>query len=53
MRQFLNALWMDDTGSMSVEWAFLTTILVLGAVTGTLLMQTEPPIDEPAAQVTR
>ena len=46
MRQFLSGLWRDEAGSMSVQWAFLVTVLVLGAVTGAIL--TPPP--EPAEQ---
>jgi hypothetical protein len=46
MGRFLSGLWRDEAGSMSVQWAFLATVLVLGAVTGALL--TPPP--EPADQ---
>lgn len=55
MRQMLNGLWQDDSGSMSLEWAFLTTVLVLGAVTGAVLMHAAEPSadDEPAAEVRR
>lgn len=34
MRQFMIDLWNDEAGSASVEWAFVASILVLGAITG-------------------
>lgn len=34
MHEFMRKLWRDEAGSMGVEWAFVATILVLGAVTG-------------------
>jgi hypothetical protein len=34
MRQLLWRFWHDETGSMPAEWAFVATILVLGAITG-------------------
>jgi Flp pilus assembly pilin Flp len=39
MRRILLDLWNDERGSMSTEWALITTVLVLGAVTGTILTQ--------------
>jgi Flp pilus assembly pilin Flp len=50
MLRSLSAFWRDEQGSMAVEWAFLATILVLGAVTGIIAMrQAEPsPDDRPA-----
>ncbi|MGL4553692.1 MAG: Flp family type IVb pilin [Gemmataceae bacterium] len=50
MRRFLSGLWRDEAGSASVEWAFLATVLVLGAVTGALLTpNAEPEAEEPPA----
>jgi Flp pilus assembly pilin Flp len=42
--------WRDERGFAGVEWAFVTTLLVLGAITGAVAMrQAElPPIDPPA-----
>jgi hypothetical protein len=34
MRQLLLDLWNDEAGSVSTEWAFVASILVLGAITG-------------------
>lgn len=34
MRNLLMKLWRDESGVASPEWAFIVTILVLGAVTG-------------------
>ena len=34
MRNLLTKLWRDESGVASPEWAFIVTILVLGAVTG-------------------
>lgn len=34
MRTLLLDLWTDESGTASVEWAFVASILVLGAITG-------------------
>ena len=34
MRNLLMKLWRDESGVASPEWAFIVTLLVLGAVTG-------------------
>ncbi len=39
-RNLLIHLWNDDTGALiAVEWVFLATILVLGAVTGMIAVR--------------
>jgi Flp pilus assembly pilin Flp len=49
MRNLWRRFWRDERGSLGVEWAFIATILVLGAITGviaaqrTILTETEPP----------
>lgn len=49
MYRSLSRLWRDESGSMAIEWAFLATILVLGAVTGIIaLRHAEQPDDRPA-----
>jgi hypothetical protein len=47
MRRFLTGLLSDEAGSMSVQWAFLVTVLVLGAVTGAILTPPEPADQDP------
>ena len=37
MIRFIVRLWRDENGHAGIEWAFLATILVLGAVTGAIL----------------
>ena len=34
MRTHLMKLWRDESAVVSPEWAFIVTILVLGAITG-------------------
>ena len=34
MRKLLTKFWRDESAVASPEWAFIVTILVLGAVTG-------------------
>jgi hypothetical protein len=34
MCQFMIDLWNDEAGSVPAEWAFVASILVLGAITG-------------------
>ena len=34
MWKLLADLWEDEAGSVPAEWAFVATILVLGAITG-------------------
>jgi Flp pilus assembly protein TadG len=49
MGTLLRRFWHDERGSVGMEWAFVATILVLGAITGVvasrqaLLSQQEPP----------
>ena len=49
----LRWLWKDEGGSATPEWAFLVTILVLGAITGVLASKPldPPPIEEPPPAV--
>ncbi|MFQ3591923.1 MAG: hypothetical protein SNJ82_01905 [Gemmataceae bacterium] len=47
MRRIVWNLCNDERGSLSIEWALVATLLVLGAVTGTLLTQAlEAPVDD-------
>lgn len=42
MTGLMRTLWQDEEGSiLAGEWIFVATILVLGAVTGSILMQSE------------
>jgi Flp pilus assembly pilin Flp len=41
MRQALRRFWQDEAGSATADWAFIATILVLGAITGAALRQVE------------
>jgi hypothetical protein len=45
----LRRLWTNESGSATPEWAFLVTILVLGAITGIIASKPidPPPADEP------
>jgi Flp pilus assembly pilin Flp len=44
--------WRDERGFVGVEWAFVTTLLVLGAITGAVaLRQAELEHTDPPAQV--
>jgi Flp pilus assembly pilin Flp len=36
MRTLFERFWQDETGSVTAEWAFVATILVLGAITGVM-----------------
>jgi Flp pilus assembly pilin Flp len=36
MRQRLWRFWQDETGTESADWAFVATILALGAITGAI-----------------
>ncbi len=50
MRKLLTKFWRDESAVASPEWAFIVTILVLGAVTG-LIASRQPTVesyDEPA-----
>ena len=54
MRNLLTKLWRDESGVVSPEWAFIVTILVLGAVTGIVASRqaqarayTDPAIYQP------
>jgi hypothetical protein len=49
----LRRLWMDESGSATPEWAFLVTILVLGAITGIIASRPLdlPPADDPPPAV--
>ena len=37
MRNLLAKLWRDESAVASPEWAFIVTLLVLGAVTGIVM----------------
>jgi hypothetical protein len=52
MRLFRH-LWCDETGSASPMWAFIATILVLGAITGMVASQQagQSDHDDPAAMM--
>jgi hypothetical protein len=51
----LRRFWRNESGSASPEWAFLVTILVLGAITGIIASKPldPPPPAEDAAVVAR
>ncbi len=54
MREFLLRLWRDEDGFVTVDWSLLTTILVLGAITGAVLTRQVPladPDEAPPAEV--
>jgi Flp pilus assembly pilin Flp len=55
MRNLLVKLWRDESGVVSPEWAFIVTILVLGAVTGIVASRqaTVRTYDEPAIVQTK
>ncbi|HBI44735.1 MAG TPA: hypothetical protein DDY78_18065 [Planctomycetales bacterium] len=47
MRNLIGRFWRDESGSVIVgDWAFVATILVLGAVTGMVALH-QPTPDEP------
>ena len=50
MRKIMAKLWQDESGVTSPEWAFIVTILVLGAVTGLVASRQAKvkTFDEPA-----
>ena len=50
MRNLLVKLWRDESAVVSPEWAFIVTILVLGAVTGLVASRQAnvQTFDEPA-----
>ena len=52
MRKLLTKFWRDESAVTSPEWAFIVTILVLGAVTG-LIASRQPivPSDDETAIV--
>jgi hypothetical protein len=46
MRTLIGRFWRDESGSVMVgDWAFVATILVLGAVTGMIVMHQPTPDD--------
>ena len=50
MRKLLTKFWRDESAVASPEWAFIVTILVLGAITGVIASR-QPNVqnfDEPA-----
>lgn len=49
MRQFLKKVWRDERGCTTPEWAFIATILVLGAITGLVASRqaTVAAVDDP------
>jgi hypothetical protein len=51
MRHLLWKLLTDERGTAGAEWAFVATILVLGAITAAAAWRQAPPLepDEPAA----
>ena len=54
LRQLGLGLWREESGSASPEWAFVATILVLGAITGLIASRHhQPPQEEPPPAVTR
>jgi hypothetical protein len=45
----LSLLWSDDEGSvLALEWTFVATILVLGAITGLMAARDAVLLDDPA-----
>jgi Flp pilus assembly protein TadG len=38
-------LWHEERGSIAVDWAMVTTVLILGAITGVILSQTLEAVD--------
>jgi Flp pilus assembly pilin Flp len=53
MRTLLLQFWRDERGALGVEWAFIATLLVLGAVTGVIASRQvvlNDPDAAPAAQ---
>jgi Flp pilus assembly pilin Flp len=56
MRQLVKRFWHDERGSIGVEWAFIATILVLGAITGAVAVQQaalEPEDSPPVVRADR
>jgi hypothetical protein len=49
MRTLLTNIWHDETGTIPVEWACITTILILGAITGVLASRQSRWNDTPAS----
>jgi hypothetical protein len=45
MRNPLRCFWYEESGAAGMEWAFVATILVLGAITGILAARQDPPAD--------
>jgi Flp pilus assembly protein TadG len=43
--QNLKKLWHEERGSIAVDWAMVTTVLILGAITGVILTQTLEAVD--------
>jgi hypothetical protein len=39
MRQALVRFWQDEAGLATADWAFIATILLLGAITGAVASQ--------------
>jgi Flp pilus assembly pilin Flp len=37
MRSLWRQFWYDERGSVGAEWAFVATILLLGAITGAIV----------------
>jgi hypothetical protein len=49
MRAWLQRLWQDERGSVdALDWAFVATLLVIGAITGVVASRPEPKEDPPA-----
>jgi hypothetical protein len=51
MLHLLRTLWTDERGSVSADWAFVASILVLGAITGAMLLR--PPLPTEAEELIR
>jgi hypothetical protein len=45
MFNLLRNLWSDECGSVTADWAFVAALLVLGAVTGSVLLRPELTAD--------
>ena len=53
MSKLLKRFLGDEAGTASAEWAFVATILVLGAVTGLVMSRQVPPMSSDVPVVVR
>ncbi len=55
MHNILRRFWHDERGSLGMEWAFVTTVLVLGGITGVVAVRQTAlaPVEAPALTSTR